>query len=753
MKSPAAIIKALIFKYGTSFRRKALWVAIPGLIIASVVYTFDAVRTEKAIMKGEITKRAEVVAHLASRIGELPLLSRNPELMKDAILALKSVPEVGFVAFYDNKMDLLMKDGPDISRQRLTSGGSTIKIFEDKDYFDLYAPVFSVKAKDDFDIFQEGAERTDIRENAGWVRIGFSKSSMIKEQQKIIFRGLMFAIIFTLAIGWFVYYMFTLATRPLSMLQKALGGVRKGRYPEINISSNDEVGALALEYNRMAEAVKDRETRLMDSEKRTRELFDRVEHAIFRLDKEGNIKQTNKKFDALCGGAIRFSELFGNDRNGIALESVHDNLNNIEERISGRDGEELVVLMSVYPEYDGENMLVGFDGHFVDITEKKRLEETLFQTQKLESLGLLAGGVAHDFNNILTGILGYSSLMKTMVPKEDVIYSYLETIEKSAGRAAGLAGQLLGFARKGKYKIEKLCINNIANELSSFLKETFDRGIEIVLNTGDDLPVIEGDSTQIYQALLNLCINARDAMPDGGKLYIKTDAFLLGDKQSSDSLQRPCRYVRVSVTDTGIGIGPEIRDRIFEPFFTTKEVGKGTGLGLSMVYGIIKNHGGHIEVHSKGGLGTTIIVSFPAIEGPMEEKNKIISIKERPEKGSVLIIDDEEMIRILAKDVMEIYGYEVHIAVNGIEGIKIFKEHKDRIDLVVLDMVMPEKSGTQTFREIKAIKAEAKVLLCSGYGKEHYVQELIEDGAAGFLQKPFHYMDLVNKIKETIGRG
>ena len=463
MKSPVDIIKALVFKYGTSFRRKALWVAIPGLIITSVVYTFDAVRTEKAIMKGEITKRAEVVAHLASRIGELPLLSGNSELMKDAILTLKSVPEVSFVAFYNNKMDLLMKDGSDISNHRLTSGGSTIKIFEDNDYFDLYAPVFSVKAKEDFDIFQEGANRTDIRDTAGWVRIGFSKSAMIKEQQKIIFRGLMFAVIFTFAIGWLVYYMFTLATRPLTMLQKALDGVRKGRYPEIHISSNDEVGMLALEYNRMAEAVKDRETRLMDSEKRTRELFDRVEHAIFRLDKEGNIKDTNKKFDALCGGAGHFSELFGKDQKGVSLESIQDNLNNIEERIVGRDGEELVVLMSVYPEYDGENMLLGFDGHFVDITEKKRLEEALFQTQKLESLGLLAGGVAHDFNNILTGILGYSSLMKNMVPEEEVMYNYLDTIEKSARRAAGLAGQLLGFARKGKYKIETLCINDIAD--------------------------------------------------------------------------------------------------------------------------------------------------------------------------------------------------------------------------------------------------------------------------------------------------
>jgi two-component system, cell cycle sensor histidine kinase and response regulator CckA len=752
MMSPAAFIKALIFRYGTSFRRKALWVAIPGLIITSIVYTYDAVRAEKAIMKGEITKRAEVVANLASRMGELPLLSGNPELMKEAISLLKSVPEVSFVAFYNNKMELLMKEGPDISKQRMKPDEQTIKIFEDNDYFDLYAPVFTVRAKEDFDIFQEGANRTDIRENAGYVRIGFSKASMKKEEQMIIFRGLMFAVIFTFAIGWLVYYMFTLAARPLSMLQRALGGVRKGQYPEILISSNDEAGMLACEYNKMAEAVKDRETRLRDSEKRTRELFDRVDHAIFRLDKEGNIKEANRKFNELCGGAGRFSELFADKPKSVSLESIRDSLKNVEERITGRDGEEIVVLMSLYPEFDEKHMLAGFDGHFVDITEKKRLEEALFQTQKLESLGLLAGGVAHDFNNILTGILGYSSLMKHMVPEKDVMHGYLDTIERSARRAAGLAGQLLGFARKGKYKTERLCVNDITRELSVVLKETFDRGITVVLSAGEDIPPIEGDGTQIYQALLNLCINARDAMPGGGKLYLKTDTFLHSPGQGPDALQLPAgRYVSISVTDTGMGIDPEIRDRIFEPFFTTKDTGKGTGLGLAMVYGIIKNHGGHITVHSKPGLGTTMVICFPGAEGLIEEKSLKRQIVERPEKGSILIIDDEEVIRVLGKDILEVWGYEVHSAINGVEGIRIFREHGAEINLVILDMVMPEMNGSQTFREIRAISPDTKVLLCSGYGKEHYIQELIVEGAAGFLQKPFHYIELVAKVKEIMG--
>jgi CheY-like chemotaxis protein len=242
-------------------------------------------------------------------------------------------------------------------------------------------------------------------------------------------------------------------------------------------------------------------------------------------------------------------------------------------------------------------------------------------------------------------------------------------------------------------------------------------------------------------------------MPEGGKLYIKTDAFSLTDNKNAESVQLPPgRYVRVYVTDTGMGIEPAVRDRIFEPFFTTKEVGKGTGLGLAMVYGIIRNHGGHITVHSKQGLGTTMVICFPAAEGLIEEKIQKISIEKKPAQGSILIIDDEEVIRILGKDILEAYGYEVYIAVNGVEGINIFMHHTDRINLVMLDMVMPEKNGNQTFREIKEIRAETKVLICSGYGKEHYVQELIDEGA-GFLQKPFHHMDLIHKVKEMLGNG
>jgi signal transduction histidine kinase/ActR/RegA family two-component response regulator len=485
-----------------------------------------------------------------------------------------------------------------------------------------------------------------------------------------------------------------------------------------------------------------------------RDLFERVEHAIFRLDKDGNIIETNRKFDELCGGANRFCGLFASDMEGLRLQkAVSEGIKNSEERIMGSDGNELIVIMNVYPEFDEQGKVTGFDGYFVDITEKKRLEETLVHAQKLDSLGMLAGGIAHDFNNILTGVLGYASLLKTTVPETDKMYRHIDIIEKSASRAASLAQQLLGFARKGKYVMTKLSINDLVKEMSLFLKETFDRSITIVVDTEENLPPVEGDSNQLYQALMNLCINARDAMPERGRLYIKTEFYLLHDEKIVDYFQiPPGEYVRVSITDTGAGMPPDVKKKMFEPFYTTKGIGKGTGLGLAMVYGIIKNHGGYINVYSEPGLGTAVRLYLPKADGTVEEKRRDMGMKERAKKGTILLIDDEGVVRELGKDILEAYDYEVILAAHGNEGVRMFNENKDRIDLVILDMVMPEKGGRQTFKEIRALRPDARVLICSGYGEEQYFYELFEAGAAGFLQKPFQHTELLSKVEEAMAR-
>ena len=739
-----------------TFRKKALMIIFPILGIVSAVYTLDSIMVEKAIMRKEIIKRAEAITTLATKTGELPILSGNPELLKGTAKFLRNNTEVVSVAFYDNKMNQLINDGPPVSGPApVLSKASPISMFDTPDFFVFFAPVYTVRASDDIDIFQEAAQAKQIKEGIGWVRLGFSKSAMKEAINQIVMRGSALAVLFTAGSGLVVFFLITAATRPLTKLSNAVKSLEKGEYTDMHIiPSSDEIGDLSVAFDKMSKAIIDREAKLVKSENRIRELFERVEHAIFRLDSEGNVIETNRKFDETCGGVKKFCAMFDEKEEGLRLKkAIQGELKNSEEKIAGSDGEEINVIMSVYPKLDENGDITSFDGYFVDITEKKRLEETLMQTQKLESLGMLAGGIAHDFNNILTGVMGYASLIRSMVKGDEKLDKYAEIIEKSATRATSLTSQLLGFARKGKYVITKLSINDLVKELAGFLKETIDRKVAIVIDTEDNLPPVEGDGNQIYQSLLNLCLNARDAMPDGGKLYIKTEFYLLNEEQVIDFFRVPAgEYVRISITDTGMGMTPEVKKRIFEPFFTTKKSGKGTGLGLAMVYGIVKNHGGYISVYSEPELGTTIRLYLPRTEGMIEELKKTRVVFDKPRKGAILLIDDEDVIRELGRDILEAYEYEVFLAAHGNEGIRIYNENKDRIDLVILDMVMPEKTGKQTFREIRDINPNARILLCSGYGQEQYFHELFELGAAGFLQKPFQHSQLLSMVEQALDK-
>ncbi|HEX8948964.1 MAG TPA: ATP-binding protein [Dissulfurispiraceae bacterium] len=740
-----------------TFRNKALCFMIPILVLMSLVHTIGAINTEKSIMRDEILKRAEVITTLATKTGELPILSGNPELLKNTASFLKANPEIAFVSFYDDKMKTLIHEGkPAGVAPRKAVSGTAVTFFEQEDFFDFYSPVFTLRPKEDIDIFQGSGNAPQAREIIGWVRIGFSKDGMKKAEERIVLKGVLIAALFAALSGIIVSFLITVATRPLTLLFGAVRKLEKGEYPEIKgIATGDEIGELASAFDKMSKAIADRELKLTVSERKLRDLFDRVEHAIFRLDTEGNIVETNLKFDEICGGMDRFSSLFVRERDAIALEKNYEfKVKNVEARIADVTGNEHMVIMSIYPELDNNGEVAGYDGYFVDITEKKKFEETIMQSQKLESLGLLAGGIAHDFNNILTGVLGYVSLLKSFVPPGEKIYRYVETIEKSAKRATNLTLQLLGFARKGKYTIERFIVNYPVIELAGFLKETFDRSITIIVDTEENIPPVEGDSNQIYQALMNLCLNARDAMPEGGRLYLKAEFYLLQDRKVYDIFQiPPGEYVRVSVSDTGKGMTPEVKKRIFEPFYTTKGVGKGTGLGMAMVYGIVKNHGGYINVYSEPELGTCVRIYLPKAEGPVEEKKGDRPEGAKVKKGTILVIDDEEVMRELSRDILEAFDFEVLLAIHGNEGVRIFNEHRDRIDLVVLDMIMPVKGGRQTFREIRSIRPDVKVLLCSGYAEEKYFHELLEAGNTGFLQKPFQNTELLGRIEELLSES
>ena len=382
-------------------------------------------------------------------------------------------------------------------------------------------------------------------------------------------------------------------------------------------------------------------------------------------------------------------------------------------------------------------------------SEKQHLEAQLMHAQKMEAIGTLAGGIAHDFNNILMGIQGYLSLMRlgneADDSKDDQYGKYIQGIEDNVMSAANLTEQLLGFARKGKYTLRLTCLNDIIERSTHMFMRT-KKEITLHKRCHEDIWNVEVDQGQIEQVLINLYLNAWHAMPEGGDLYIQTENVVLSDAHCKPFEVEGGNYVKLSVTDSGIGMDPDTIGRIFEPFFTTKEIGKGTGLGLASAYGIIKNHKGIIRVYSEQGHGTTFVIYLPASQA--EEKNETdtdYTITKGTEQ--ILLVDDEEGPIQVEKLMLKELGYRVMTAASGREAIDIYAEHTNTVDLIALDMIMPEMNGRATYEELKKINADVRVLLVSGYSLNKQVEELLELGCNGFIQKPFDIIELSRTLR------
>ena len=385
-----------------------------------------------------------------------------------------------------------------------------------------------------------------------------------------------------------------------------------------------------------------------------------------------------------------------------------------------------------------------------DITVQKKLEEQLLHAQKMEAIGTLAGGVAHDFNNLLMGIIGYTSLMLMKTDKSHPFYEKLKIIEQLVESGSELTRQLLGFARGGKYEVKPVNINDLIIKTSDIFSRT-KKEIIIHKKLQEDLPIIEADPGQIEQVLFNLYVNAWQAMPSGGRLYLVTQKIILDKQQFRTYNLEHGPYIKISVTDTGVGMDLETQKRIFEPFFTTKGVGKGTGLGLASAYGIIKNHGGIINVYSEKGHGTTFTIYLPA-------SGAKTAVAKPSEDGlltgheTILIVDDERANTESVKELLEILGYKVMVANSGEEAIRLYREHTGKIQLVILDMIMPEMNGKETLIKLMEMDKNVSVLLSSGYSMDGEAKSILDLGCRGFIQKPFRVEELSQKIREVLDR-
>src|SRR5581483_5593403 len=386
-----------------------------------------------------------------------------------------------------------------------------------------------------------------------------------------------------------------------------------------------------------------------------------------------------------------------------------------------------------------------------DITHRNQLQAQLRQAQKMESIGTLAGGIAHDFNNVLTGIIGFADLLLSQINAADPFYNPIQQIRKLGDRAATLTRQLLAFARRQLLDFKNLNPNAIVTDSLKFLGRIIGEHIDLKIDLEENIHTIHADVAQIEQVLTNLCINARDAMPGGGRLTIETRNTVLDESYVSNHPgAKAGSYAMLCVTDTGLGMDKSTKERIFEPFFTTKDFGKGTGLGLAMVYGIVKQHGGLIYVYSEIGKGTSFKVYLPAVEVPADAV--IPSKTDFPIGGTetVLVAEDENAVRELVVAVLESLGYKVLTAKNGAEAIQLFEGRADEIDLVLSDTIMPKVGGKELFDVVRRRKPDLRFVFMSGYNVDAVGENAGAIANVDFLQKPFSPVVLGRKVREVL---
>ncbi|MCL4490846.1 MAG: ATP-binding protein [Nitrospirae bacterium] len=423
----------------------------------------------------------------------------------------------------------------------------------------------------------------------------------------------------------------------------------------------------------------------------------------------------------------------------------------LEHRIIHKNGQIRWVKNTPVPHYDQHSRLVAYDGLVADITERKKLEEQLRHSQKMEAVGQLAGGIAHDFNNILTTITGYGSFLKMKLEKGDPLMPYVEQVINSAERAANLTRQILAFSRKQVIDPKPVNLNETIKKVEKLLLRLIREDIELKTIFADMDLTIMADSAQIEQVLMNLCTNARDAMPEGGLLTIESGLVELDEEYlKTHACGRPGKYALISVADTGSGMDEKTRERIFEPFFTTKEPGKGTGLGLSIVYGIIKQHNGHINVYSELCKGTTFKIYLPLIRSKVAETQPITLSSLEGGTETILVAEDDKEVRKLSKDVLECFGYKVIETGDGEDTINRFKENEDKIQLLVLDVIMPKKNGREVYEEIRKIRPDIKVLFMSGYTADIINSKGILEKGANFISKPVSSHEFLRKVREVL---
>jgi len=537
--------------------------------------------------------------------------------------------------------------------------------------------------------------------------------------------------------------------RPLNQREVSL---LMGIAPQIGISINN-----ARSLSRIAE-----------SEERFRTLSENSPDIIFTTDPHGRVSYVNPAGEEILeyqGRDLRgryFSELMKKEDTAPYEKLFHEimeskeTIKSFEIRLLGKDGAVRLFNMSGAPNFNAAGEMTGMVGILKDVTEQRRLEQQLHQASKMNAIGTLTGGIAHDFNNILQAIISYNQILMLQKSEADPDWKYLGKISGLTKRATDLINQLLLFSSKMESRLTTVNVNEEVRNYYMLLMRTLPKTIRLRFELADDLHLINGDAAQLGQIIMNLSVNAKDAMPDGGDLCIITrNALFPQPVYRDDMLIRQGTYVQLTMTDTGCGIERENREHIFEPFFTTKEQGKGTGIGLSVVYGIIRNHKGYIFCTSEPGKGTQFDLYLPALDDSQTEQKAAQDTEAELSSGheTLLLVDDESSLLETGEELLSFMGYEVITAGSGEEALEVIEKERNRISLVILDLMMPGMGGEKCLGEILKTEPSMKVIVASGYTATSAAWEIEEKGAAAFIKKPYQLDELSKIIRDTLDRN
>jgi two-component system cell cycle sensor histidine kinase/response regulator CckA len=752
-----------------SIRLKLIVFVVPLLIFTTFAFSLVIVKIQNKTILNEIIKRAETSCKSAAAVAAYSLASGDSLGLDHIVFEGKSSnDDVEYTAIVDKEMRILahsdikkrgefLKEAQGVTLKKSTDGTIVREISLSKNrIFEIYTPI-RFKGK-----------------SLGGALTGVNQSVLLKAQRLARERILWLCASILLVAVMGVIGISILITRSVRELALGVEALEQGKWGRpLRVYARDELGKLTESFNKMSRTIMEQQAEVSKYTQQLRTLSEHAPFGMVMIDKRGTFEYINPKFRELFGyelgdvpnGKTWFRKAYPDPsyRHHV-ISTWTDDFMGFKSggkrprtfTVTCKDGTEKVInFISVQLE-TGQHLVACEDVTDLKRSEEEKalLQEQLRQSQKVEAVGRLAGGIAHDFNNLLTVIKGYSELSRMGLEEGDMLRENIDQIRDAAERAASLTRQLLAFSRRQVMEMKVLDLNTILRDLEKMLRRIIGENIEMVILPVEDLGKVRADAGQLEQVIMNLVVNARDAMPNGGKLTIQAANTELDESFARSHLDvKPGHYVMVSVSDTGMGMTPEVKERIFEPFFTTKETGKGTGLGLSTAYGIVKQSKGHIWVDSEQEKGTAFKIYLPRVDEPPEKIREEVSQKEFPRGNeTILIVEDEEEVRKLAGKILQGQGYKILETFNGEDALAACANCKSPIHLMLADVVMPGMTGSELANLLKPLYPELKILFMSGYNDDAIVLRGVLENGLNYIQKPFTMEGLARKVREMLDK-